>query len=217
MIAIAVDGPASSGKGTVARRVAQLLGYQYVDTGAMYRTVGLLCQRQGVDVRDPAAAAEVARHIDFAFAFRDGALVVYADGEDVSFAIRGEVVGAAASAVAVHPPVRSALLGLQRALGAAGRVVMDGRDIGTVVLPRSQLKVYLDASLDERARRRHAELPDRAYADVRAELAARDAQDMGRATAPLRAADDAIHLDSTRLTIDEVVNSVVRLARERGG
>ncbi len=217
MIAIAVDGPASSGKGTVARRVAQLLGYQYVDTGAMYRTVGLLCLRQGVDVRDAAAAAEVARHIDFAFAFREGALVVYADGEDVSFAIRGEKVGAAASAVAVHPPVRSALLGLQRALGAAGRVVMDGRDIGTVVLPGAQLKIYLDASLDERARRRHAELPDRAYADVRAELAARDAQDMGRATAPLKAAADAIHLDSTRLTIDEVVNEVVRLARERGG
>ncbi|MBM4366370.1 MAG: (d)CMP kinase [Deltaproteobacteria bacterium] len=216
MIAIAVDGPASSGKGTVARRVAQLLDYQYVDTGAMYRTVGLLCLRQGVDVRDAAASADVARHIDFAFAFREGALVVYADGEDVSTIIRGEAVGAAASAVAVHPPVRSALLGLQRALGAAGRVVMDGRDIGTVVLPRAQLKIYLDASLDERARRRHAELPGRSYADVRAELAARDAQDMGRASAPLCAAADAVHLDSTRLSIDAVVAEVVRLARERG-
>ncbi len=216
-IAIAVDGPASSGKGTVARRVAGELGYQYVDTGAMYRTVGLYAQRQSVDLADALAAAAVARGIRFAFAFRDSALVVLADGEDVSAAIRGEAVGAAASAVAVHPEVRAALLGLQRGLGVAGRVVMDGRDIGTVVLPGAQLKVYLDASLDERARRRHAELPGRSYADVRAELAARDAQDMHRATAPLRPADDAVVLDSTRLTIDEVVAEVVRLAHERRG
>lgn len=216
-IAIAVDGPASSGKGTVARRVAQALGYQYVDTGAMYRTVGLLAQRRGVSVGDALASAAIARGIHFAFAFRDGALVVIADGEDVSAAIRGETVGAAASAVAVHPEVRSALLGLQRGLGAAGRVVMDGRDIGTVVLPGAQLKIYLDASLDERARRRHADLPGRSYADVRAELAARDAQDMHRATAPLRPAHDAVILDSTRLTVDEVVAEVVRLAHERRG
>jgi cytidylate kinase len=216
-IAIAVDGPASSGKGTVARRVALALHYQYVDTGAMYRTVGLFALRRGIDVRDALATAAIARAIHFAFAFRGGALVVIADGEDVSTAIRGESVGAAASAVAVHPEVRLALLGLQRGLGAAGRVVMDGRDIGTVVLPGAQLKVYLDASLDERARRRHAELPGRSFDDVRAELAARDAQDMGRATAPLRAAPDAVVLDSTALSIDAVVDEVVRLAAARRG
>lgn len=214
-ISIAVDGPGSSGKGTVARKVAEELGYQFVDTGAMYRTVGLLALRAGVDPRDAEATARIAAAIRFRFAFADGRLRVYADEADVSEAIRGEEVGKAASAVAVHPAVRTALLGLQRGLGAAGGVVMDGRDIGTVVLPDARLKVYLDAALDERARRRWMEHPERSFEQVKAELAARDLQDSTRATAPLRRADDAVLVDSTGRGIDEVVAEIVALARAR--
>jgi cytidylate kinase len=191
------------------------LGYQYVDTGAMYRTIGLFALRLGLSPKDEVAMAALAREVRFAFAFREGALVVLADGEDVSIAIRGETVGAAASAVAVHPSVRTALLGLQRGLGAAGRVVMDGRDIGTVVLPEARLKVFLDAQLDERARRRHQECPERPLDDVKRELAARDEQDRNRSTAPLRAAPDAVLLDSTTMSIDEVVGQIVALANQR--
>jgi cytidylate kinase len=216
-ICIAVDGPGSSGKGTVARRVAEALGYQFVDTGAMYRTVGLFALRAAVDVRDEAATAAIARALTFRFTFAGGRLHVRADGEDVTESIRGEAVGAAASAVAVHPAVRSALLGLQQALGAHGGVVMDGRDIGTVVLPNAELKVFLDASLDERARRRWLEHPERAYEAVRAELEARDHQDSSRATAPLRCADDAVRLDSTGRGVDEVVDTIVQLVRQRRG
>lgn len=214
-IAIAVDGPGSSGKGTVARRVAMTLGYQYVDTGAMYRTVGLFSLRLGLNLRDEIAVAALAREIRFAFAFREGALVVLADGEDVSILIRGETVGAAASAVAVHPAVRTALLALQRGLGAAGRVVMDGRDIGTVILPSAELKIFLDASINERALRRHRECPDRSFDEVRSELAARDEQDSSRVTAPLKVADDAVVIDSTGLSVDDVVAQIVGLANER--
>lgn len=139
-LAIAVDGPASSGKGTVARRVAEALGYAYVDTGAMYRAVGLFTLRAGGDPADAAAAERVARSLAFSFAWSDGTLRVFVGSEDVSGAIRGEGVGSAASIVAAHPGVRAALLDAQRALGAGGRVVMDGRDIGTVVLPGAGLK-----------------------------------------------------------------------------
>lgn len=216
-IAIAVDGPGSSGKGTVARRVAEVLGYQFVDTGAMYRAVGLFALRRGVALDDATATAAIAEGLRFRFAFEEGKLRVWADDEDVTTQIRGEAVGAAASAVATHPSVRTALLGLQRALGAAGGVVMDGRDIGTVVLPDAGLKVYLDASLDERARRRALESPGRSFAEVRDELAARDHQDSTRAVAPLRCADDAVRLDSTGLAVDEVVARIVALANDRRG
>lgn len=212
-IAIAVDGPGSSGKGTVARRVAEVLGYQLVDTGTMYRTVGLFVLRAGEDVANQDACTRIADSIQFRFAFTGGALTIEANGEDVSAEIRGESVGAAASAVAVHPGVRSALLGLQRSLAGHGGVVMDGRDIGTVVLPNAELKIYLDASLSERARRRWKEHPERSFEEVEAELAARDYQDTHRAVAPLCAAEDAIRIDSTGLTIEAVVKHIVALAR----
>ncbi len=216
-IAIAVDGPGSSGKGTVARRVAEVLGYQFVDTGAMYRAVGLAMLRSGLDPRDESAASAAAQALRFRFAFVAGALHVEANGEDITMEIRGEAVGAAASAVATHPGVRAALLGLQRELGARGGVVMDGRDIGTVVLPKAELKVYLDASLDERARRRWMESPERAFEDVRAELAARDHQDITRLVAPLQCAPDAIRLDSTGSSIETIVSAIVVLAEARRG
>lgn len=215
-IAIAIDGPASSGKGTVARFVAARLGYSYVDTGTLYRGVGLRVLRAGGDPADADAATGVAGALRFAFDWRDGSLHVAIDGQDETANIRGESVGRAASAVAVHPGVRAALLQVQRELGARGGVVMDGRDIGTVVLPDAELKIYLDASLDERARRRHAEAPGVPLTTVRDQLAARDAQDSGRATAPLRVADDAEYVDTTGRSVEEVVQQVIALARERG-
>ncbi len=221
-ITIAIDGPASSGKGTVARSVAQALDYAYVDTGAMYRAVALKALERGVPTDSPDAVADVAGALDFAFSWQNGALQVSVDGTDVSRAIRAEHIGQAASDVAVFPAVRAALLALQRELGARGGVVMDGRDIGTVVLPEAELKVFLDAGVDERARRRHAELVARMgpsappFTAVRDELRKRDAQDRGRAAAPLRQADDAIYLDSTQLSPDEVCEQVVALAEQRG-
>ena len=215
-IAIAIDGPASSGKGTVARFVAARLGYAYVDTGALYRAVGLYLMRGGADPRDGEVATAMARTLAFAFDWREGSLRLRVNGVDESDAIRGEAVGRAASAVAVHPGVRAALIQTQRDLGARGGVVMDGRDIGTVVLPDAQLKVYLDAALEERARRRHAEAPGVALDEVRRQLAARDEQDSGRETAPLRVADDAEYVDTTGRSVDEVVAQVLALAGERG-
>jgi CMP/dCMP kinase len=214
--AIAIDGPASSGKGTVARRVAWSLGFSYVDTGSMYRAIGLGALRRGISPTHAEATAEIARRARFGFDWHDGRLQVFLDGEDVTAAIRTAEVGSAASAVAVHPEVRRALLDTQRKMGEAGGVVMDGRDIGTVVLPAARLKIFLDASLDERARRRHAELPHLPFTRVRDELAARDLQDSSRATAPLRCADDAVRIDSTAIPADEVVARILQLARERG-
>jgi cytidylate kinase len=214
-ITIAIDGPASSGKGTVARRVASQLGYAYIDTGAMYRCVGERMLALGLDPRDAAAAERVARGMRVGFDWHGGQLRVLRGGEDVTPAIRTEAAGRAASAVAVHPGVRAALLEAQRAMGAGGGVVMDGRDIGTVVLPNAELKVFLDASLDERARRRHLETPGSDYETIRRDLAARDAQDSGRAAAPLRRADDAVRIDSTSFPIDAVVDQVLALVRAR--
>ena len=219
-ICIAIDGPASSGKGTVARRVARALGYAYVDTGAIYRSVGLVALRRGVALDDGPGLGALAAGLRVGFTWSVDGLRVLLDGEDVSDAIRAEDVGQAASTVGIHRQVRAALLGLQRQLGAAGGVVMDGRDIGTVILPEAELKVFLDASVDERARRRHAELRERGidvrFASVREELRMRDAQDSGRAVAPLRAADDAVVVDSTRLAPDSVVAAVLKLAQARG-
>ncbi|HMV67426.1 MAG TPA: (d)CMP kinase, partial [Myxococcota bacterium] len=160
-ITIAVDGPASSGKGTVARAVARALGYAYVDTGAMYRSVALVASRRGVGWDDEPALADLAAGLSFRFGWDGARLRVEVDGEDVTAAIRADTFGTGASRVSRLPRVRAALLDLQRALGAAGGVVMDGRDIGTVVLPAADLKVYLDADVHERARRRHAEIVGR--------------------------------------------------------
>lgn len=215
-ISIAVDGPASSGKGTVARQVAGALGYDHVDTGAMYRAVALACEERGVGWDDAAGAAAVAAGLGFAFPLEAGRVRVWVDGRDVSDLIRGERVGGGASRVAAIPGVRSALLEAQRGLGRRGGVVMDGRDIGTVVLPDAHLKIYLDASLQERARRRHLELPGRSFAEVYEELRLRDERDMNRPVAPLKAAEDAIRIDSTGQPIGEVVARVVELARTRG-
>ncbi len=204
----------------MARSVACTLGFAYVDTGAMYRSVALAARRQGVSWDDEAGLALVAARLVFDFRWAGGELKIGVNGEDWSAAIRTEEVGQGASAVARHPLVRAALLGLQRQLAERTSVVMDGRDIGTVVLPDAQLKVYLDASLSERARRRHAELVERgvesALDAVHEELRVRDDRDMSRATAPLKAADDAVRLDTTGLTPEAAAGRVVELARQRG-
>ncbi|MCP4804914.1 MAG: (d)CMP kinase [Proteobacteria bacterium] len=218
--AIAIDGPASSGKGTVARLVAMELDFAYIDSGAMYRAVALFGARHGLSLSDGPALARLIQKMDFTFGFEDGRFTLVVDGKDISRAIRTQKVGQGASMVAKLPQVRGALLGTQRGLATSQGVVMDGRDIGTVVLPDAQLKVFLDADLGVRARRRYAELVERGvevgYEDVKSELAARDAQDAGREHAPLAQADDAIVLDSTQMTPEQVTQRVIQLARDRG-
>ena len=218
-IAIAIDGPASSGKGTMARMLAQALGYSYIDTGALYRVVGLRALGAGLDLHDDAAVGALARGLRLRFGWTDAGLRVYEGEDDLSDAIRNERVGRAASDVAVLPAVRSALLGLQRALGEAGGVVVDGRDIGTVVLPGAALKIYLDADPAERARRRAAELRSKGQAAdenaIYADLLARDAQDQGREHAPLQQAADAVHVDSTARSPEAVLAELVALAQSR--
>ena len=218
-LTIAIDGPASSGKGTMARLLAQKLGFSYIDTGALYRVVGLRATEAGLDLRDGPAVGALAAGLALRFGWTSAGLRIY-DGEaDLSDAIRNEVVGRAASDVAVLPEVRAALLAFQRALGAAGGVVMDGRDIGTVVLKDAGLKIHLDASAEERAGRRFRELrakgEDVEQKTVLHEIIARDAQDKGRAAAPLLCADDAVVVDSTGRTPEEVLTELLALVQAR--
>lgn len=219
-ITIAVDGPASSGKGTVARGVARALGYQYIDTGAMYRAVALVARERGVGWRDEDGVAALAAALVFRFLWDGDVLRVHVDGRDITRELRQDDVGKGASDVSALPKVRAALLTLQRELGRRGGIVMDGRDIGTVVLPDAELKVFLDADPDERARRRHEELIRRgavvSYQQVRDALEARDKQDRERPVAPLCQAADAVYLDTTNLTIRQATDAVLALAHERG-
>jgi cytidylate kinase len=186
----------------------------------MYRAVALAAQERGIAWRDAHAVAALARELRFEFLWDGDVLRVLVDGQDVTSAIRRDEMGRGASDVSALPPVRAALLDLQRELADVGGVVMDGRDIGTVVLPKADLKIFLDAGLDERARRRHEELLRRgevvSYQQVRAGLEARDHQDRERPVAPLRQAEDAIYLDTSDLTIREAVDIVLGLARQRG-
>jgi CMP/dCMP kinase len=208
---IAIDGPAGAGKSTVARGVAGDLSFTYLDSGAMYRCVALAALQGGADLDDEEAVGALAEGLAIDFEGRR----VLLDGAEVSDEIRTPEVSVAASRVSVHPRVREAMVARQRALIAAGNYVAEGRDIGTVVSPDSPLKVFLTASDEERARRRAAETGE----DFEAVLAAqrqRDARDTEREHGALRAAEDAVELDTTGLTQDEVVARVVALARERG-
>jgi cytidylate kinase len=208
---IAIDGPAGAGKSTVARAVAARLGFTYLDSGAMYRCVALAALEAAADLDDDEALGRLADGL--AIELRGGRVEL--DGRDVTAAIRDPRVSEAASRVSVHPPVRAAMVARQRALIAEGRYVAEGRDIGTVVSPDSPLKVFLTASAAERARRRAAQSGED-EASVRAAQAERDERDASREHGALRPAEDAIEIDTTDLTLDEVVAQVVALARERG-
>ena len=208
---IAIDGPAGAGKSTVARAVARTLGLTYLDSGAMYRSVALAALRAGASLDDGPALGRLARGLEVALA--NGRVSL--DGEDVTEAIRSPAVSAAASRVSVHPAVREAMVERQRALIAAGDYVAEGRDIGTVVSPEAALKVFLTASDAERARRRAAETGE-PLADVQAAQASRDARDRGREHGALRAADDAVEIDTTALAASEVAARIAELAAQRG-
>ena len=217
---IAIDGPSGSGKGTIARRVAAALGFHLLDSGALYRLVALAGARHRLAPDDEAGHAEVARTLDVEFGVDvAGDERVLLEGDDVTRAIRTERAGAEASRVAAMPPVRTALLVRQHAFARLPGLVADGRDMGTVVFPGAPLKIYLTASAEERARRRHKQLKEKGLtvniADLSQEIRERDLRDSSRPVAPLRPAEDAVILDSTELGIEQVVDQVLALARSR--
>ena len=221
MISVAIDGPSGAGKSTLAKRLAKEMGFVYVDTGAMYRSIGLYALRAGKDPKDAAAVEALLPEITLSIAVIDGAQHIYLNGEDVSEAIRAEQVGMAASAVSSHPVVRAFLLQQQRDLAAARNVLMDGRDIGTVVLPDATVKVFLTASAEARARRRHKELVEKGvdadFATVLADIQQRDYQDSHRAAAPLRQAEDAVLLDTSELDFEQSFAAMRAIIREKTG
>jgi cytidylate kinase len=212
---IAIDGPTASGKGTIAQRVAEALGFRYLDSGALYRLVALAVLRDGSEPDDAGQAARVAANMDPRF---KGSRILLG-GADVTEAIRSEKVSQAASRVAVHPEVRRALLALQRSQRQAPGLVADGRDMGTVVFPDAALKVYLTASVAARADRRHKQLIEKGFPSnidtLAQELRARDQRDSERAASPLKPAEDAYQLDSSELAIDEVVAQVLSWYAEK--
>ena len=220
MFNIAIDGPSGAGKSTVAKAAAKALGFIYVDTGAMYRTVGVAAMRRGVETTDAAGVARILGEITIDVRFAQGQQHVYLNGEDVSDEIRLPQASMAASNVSAIPAVRAFLFDLQKSFAKNNNCIMDGRDIGTVVLPDARLKIFLVASPEIRAKRRCKELEERgtpvAYETLLEEIKQRDYNDANRPIAPLKPAADAIMLDSSDLTVDEVVERIVTLARDAG-
>ena len=219
MISVAIDGPSGAGKSTLAKRLAKELGYLYVDTGAMYRSIGLYALRQGVDPRDEAAVTALLPQIEIELRYVNGAQRVLLCGEDVSEAIRAENVGMATSAVSAHPPVRAFLLELQRGMARTHDILMDGRDIGTVILPNATVKIFLTASAEARADRRFKELQEKGvdtdYQTVLEDIRRRDYQDSHRATAPLRQAEDAVLVDTSELDLEQSFQAMKKLILSR--
>ena len=216
---IAIDGPTGSGKSTLAKNLAARLGWAYLDTGAIYRTVGLYVYRAGGDPGDEAALAALLPQMEISLRHEPGGQRVFLGAEDVSDEIRVPQVASYASQVAVHPAVRAFLLDTQRAFAKEHKVVMDGRDIGTEVLPDADLKVFLTASLNARAERRYKELKERgvtiSFEEVRENIRRRDERDINREISPLKAAEDAVLLDTTHMNLEESIEALVRLAEER--
>ena len=214
---ITIDGPSASGKGTISSLVAQALGWQMLDSGALYRLVGYAAIKQSIALDDTASLEQIARELDVRFiAGANGQeTMIYLNDENVTLAIRTEDSGKAASTVAALPEVRSALLDRQRAFQQLPGLVADGRDMGTVVFPAAALKIFLTASAEERAKRRHKQLMEKGIsanlAQLFDEIAERDKRDSQRATAPLKPANDAVELDTTHMTIPEVVDRIIAL------
>lgn len=217
---IAIDGPAGAGKSTIARLAAGQLGFIYVDTGAMYRAMALYFLRRGANLADEEAVGAACRDIHVEIRYEAGEQQVLLNGENVTGQIRTDQVGNAASAISKYPAVRAALLELQRSLARTNSVIMDGRDIGTLVLPDADLKIYLTASTAVRAMRRYKEFLEKGVdctlESVEQDVIRRDEQDMNRTTAPLKQAEDAVYLDASDMNISQVVEKILSLARERG-
>ena len=218
-VIVAIDGPSGAGKSSLTKLLAKRLGYIHIDTGAMFRAVALVARRAGLSCEDDAALAELCRGLNISFS-RDGeSCRVLANGEDVSTAIRSEEIGLFTSCISARKPVRDALLAMQRKMAETGGVILEGRDIGTVVFPDAEVKFFLSASAEERGRRRHLELSGRGepvtLEETIAKVVSRDRQDEGREHAPLRKADDALAIDSTLLSIDQVLELMEKTVRQR--
>lgn len=216
---IAIDGPAGAGKSTIAKAVARELGYVYIDTGAMYRAVGLFCLDEAIALTDEARVSEAVRDIDITIAYdEEGAQQVFLNGANVSTRIRTQQVGDAASTVSQYPAVREKMVKLQQSLAEHTSVVMDGRDIASKVLPNADTKIYLTASVEERARRRANELREKGedcdIAEVEAEIRARDDRDMHRQHSPLIQVPEAVLVDSSTLTIDETIDRILEICMQ---
>ena len=219
MFNIAIDGPAGAGKSTIAKKVAKELDFIYVDTGAMYRSMALYLIRKGVKVEEKNKIIELLPEIHVTLAYVEGEQHVYLNQEDVSSLIRNEEVSQMTSSISTIPEVREALLSLQRNLAKENNVLMDGRDIGTCVLPNAELKIYLTASTKVRAKRRYDEMIEKGMEcnlkELEASIKERDQRDMNREIAPLKQAEDAVFLDTSDMNIEEVVNAIIRLVKER--
>jgi cytidylate kinase len=220
-IVVTIDGPAGAGKSTVAKQLAARLGYRLLDTGAIYRAVALVAVRRGIAWTEAEPLAALARDLDIRFELAGDDNHVFLGTDDVSAAIREPTISQGASQVSAHPPVRAALLDLQRRLGAGGGVVVEGRDTGTVVFPAAQAKFFLVASAEERARRRVAQLADSGrsvdFAETLREISERDARDAGRDVAPMKPAPDAILIDSSTMSIGQVVDAMARASTALSG
>lgn len=218
---IAIDGPSGAGKSTIAKRLANELSFVYVDTGAMYRAMALCFLRKKIDPADEAAISDACADIDITLAYQDGVQCVILNGENVNDYIRAEEVGIMASNTSIYPAVRAKLTALEQKLAETNDVIMDGRDIGTCVLPNAQVKIYLTAEVSARARRRYEELVKKGvaadYAQIEADIKERDYRDMNRDIAPLRQADDAVLVDATAMDIDQVVATVREIYERAAG
>lgn len=222
MISIAIDGPSGAGKSTISRKAAEKFGFIYVDTGAIYRTIGLATKIRGVSLDDTAAVVALLPTLEIELKYNDaGEQHMYLDGNDVSRDIRLPEVSMLASKVSAIPEVRAFLVDMQRGMAEKYDVIMDGRDIGTVILPNADLKIFLTADVRDRAHRRYEELHakgmEKPFDEVLAEMEKRDEQDIQRAAAPLKAADDAVLLDTSGNTLEESIDEVCRLISEKTG